>query len=161
MFKTSTPVIEAPVVMDDPAGPAADVIPISVLTLDLPELPVGGWEHYCSGRGIEVVADDIGRPSIGRSDARQLLAEHAAAEERRLAAMARAEQRAIADDRARRASIWQGVSVDNMPPGVAPALAMLQSAKDSQPRRTPTRNEWLFNEVDDTMIYHELQGDES
>jgi hypothetical protein len=159
MFKTSTPVIEAPVVMDDPVGPAADLIPCSVIALDL-DTPTIGWVAYCSGRDIPIVRDDLGRDCINRVDARQLFAEHREAEARRLAVMARNEQRAIEADRLRRAQIWTGLSADSLPVGVSAATAMLAAGKDALPRRQTPLEHALANSGE--MTYHELpREDES
>ena len=46
------------------------VVPLSHLSLDLPK-PPSGWVAYLTGRGVAVVEDDLGRPSIPRAAARQ------------------------------------------------------------------------------------------
>ena len=55
------------------------LIPVSQLTLDLPE-PPAGWTAYLNAKSVEVVTDDIGRLSIARGDARQLFDERREAE---------------------------------------------------------------------------------
>ena len=45
------------------------LVPLSQLDL---ETPLGGWEATLAARGIVVLLDDIGRPAIVRSAARQL-----------------------------------------------------------------------------------------
>jgi hypothetical protein len=140
-------------------GGATDSIPLSQLSLDLPE-PVGGWAAYLKGRGIDVVTDDIGRASIARADARQLLNEYRSGEAEKARRRKLAEAQAVADDQLRRAQIWQGVPADHMPPGVPPAAAMLQTARDAQPKRTTPLEEALANSG--TLTYHALsKGDES
>ena len=62
--------------------PADLLVPLSVLALDLSAPSVGGWPAYLAGRGIEVVADDLGRDSITRADARRLFTERREAEAR-------------------------------------------------------------------------------
>jgi hypothetical protein len=52
----------------------AELIPLSVLSLDYPE-PIGGWETMLETRGIELFSDDLHRPSIAREDARALVGE--------------------------------------------------------------------------------------
>ena len=52
----------------------AELIPLSVLSLDYPE-PLGGWETMLEARGIELVSDDLHRLSIAREDARALVEE--------------------------------------------------------------------------------------
>jgi hypothetical protein len=156
MFRT-VPAIEAPVVMDP-----ADLIPLSHLSLDLP-VPAAGWLIELERRGIEVVVDDIGRRSVARDVARMLIAEQAEAEMRRREVMARVELAAEEKDRQFRAQLHPGIPWHRMPDpgGLLPVMQMTAAAKDAQPRRTPSQNEWLFGEVDDTMVYHELPQEES
>jgi hypothetical protein len=52
----------------------AELIPLSVLSLDYPE-PIGGWETMLEARGIELFSDDLHRLSIAREDARALVEE--------------------------------------------------------------------------------------
>ena len=55
--------------LERPAGVMNDeLIPLSHLALDL-DVPPEGWTVYLEGRGIAVVADDLGRLAIARSDA--------------------------------------------------------------------------------------------
>jgi hypothetical protein len=54
-------------------GPA-ELVPLSVLELDLPA-PGDGWAAHLAHRGVEIVLDDIGRAAVARSDARMLFAE--------------------------------------------------------------------------------------
>ena len=135
-----------------------DLIPLSVLQLDLD--PGEPWPLFLGRRGIAFRPDRIGRDAVTAGDAQRLIAERRAQELKKQRRLKVAEEEAVAADQARRALIWKGVAADRMPEGVAPAAAMLQSARDAQPRRTPTRNEWLFNEVADTMIFHELPKDD-
>jgi hypothetical protein len=66
-------------------------VPLSHLGLDLDE-PMIGWPEFFAARNIEVVEDDLGRPSVPRRVLAELLAEREV-EEARLAAQ-RAEQAA-------------------------------------------------------------------
>jgi|SRR5215203_3857681 len=50
------------------------LVPLSVLSLDL-DPPTTGWPAYFAARGVPILEDDIGRPAIVRSDARQLFVE--------------------------------------------------------------------------------------
>ena len=65
----------------DDAAPTPDVlvltdlIPLSVLELDVDPPAVVGWAVYLAYRGIAIQVDDIGRQAIARADARQLLDE--------------------------------------------------------------------------------------
>jgi hypothetical protein len=49
--------------------PAADLVPLSLLELDL-AAPVEGWNLHLADRNIEIVEDDIGRAAVSRPDVR-------------------------------------------------------------------------------------------
>jgi hypothetical protein len=66
-------------------------IPLSHLGLDL-EPPLDGWSVFLRDRGVEVVEDDLGRPSVPRHVLAELVVEHRE-REARIAAQ-RAEQAA-------------------------------------------------------------------
>ena len=66
-------------------------------------------------------------------------------------AIARNEQRAIEADRLHRSQIWQGLPADSLPVGVAPAAAMLQAARDDQPKRQSPMEEAFSGK---SMTYH-------
>lgn len=66
-------------------------IPISYLSLDVDE-PVGGWTTFFSECGIEIVLDDLARPSVPRHVLRELVAERE--EQKARVAAQRAEQAA-------------------------------------------------------------------
>jgi hypothetical protein len=125
-------------------------IPLSVLELDLPA-PAIGWAAGLAEKGISTVLDDLGRLCVPRDVARQLFAKHRESEVRRREVMARIERQAEEKDREFRAQLWGGIRADHMPPGVAPAAVMLQSARDSQPKRATPLEESLAGE---TMTYH-------
>ena len=79
--------------LERPAGVMNDeLIPLSHLALDL-DVPPEGWTVYLEGRGIAVVADDLGRLAIARSDARQLFVERRENEARKAQLRAAAELR--------------------------------------------------------------------
>ena len=81
--------------LERPAGVMNDeLIPLSHLALDL-DVPPEGWTVYLEGRGIAVVADDLGRLAIARSDARQLFVERRENEARKAQLRAAAELRAV------------------------------------------------------------------
>jgi hypothetical protein len=135
-------------------------VPLSVLALDLDGgAPIGGWTVWLAERGIAVAFDDIGRPAISRADAKQLLAAQRQDQIRKQDLAARLEAEAVEKDRAWRASLPRGAAWYDIPAGVHPATAMLQRAKDAQPRRTPSQVEWMFGEAD-TMVYHELPAED-
>jgi hypothetical protein len=160
MFRNTRVAGEAAAI-DAPAEPqAAEPVPLSVLALDLVDAPASGWTVWLAERGISIAFDDIGRPSIARTDAKRLLDDQRQAELRRQDQLVRLEAAAVEQDRAWRASLPKGVAWHEVPPGVPPVVAMTEAAKAEQPRRTPTRNEWLFGEVDDTMVYHEFPAED-
>jgi hypothetical protein len=149
MFSKTTPVPASDVVVP------AELIPISHLALDAPE-PSVGWTAYLNANGVEVVVDDVGRSAISRVAARQLFDEHREAEARKAEKRAAAERVAVEQDRRRRASIWGGVPADAVPPGVAPAAAMLQAAVDSRPRRRSVLEDALAGEG---ATFHPIRHD--
>jgi hypothetical protein len=133
-------------------------VPLSHLELDL-DRPVEGWPNFLGARAIAIVPDDLGRDSIPRQAARRLLDERREQELKQAALRRLAEQQAVEADQAFRASLPRGAAWYDIPAGVHPATAMLQAAKDAEPRRTPSQVEWMFGEVD-TMVYHELPAAE-
>ena len=140
MFRS--PAVAAPLPVKVEVAP--ELLPLSVLSLDLPE-PSFGWVRYLAGRSIEVVSDDIGRLSVGRADAKQLLDEHREREAQLAQHFAEIEQRTVEADRLKFAQIWKGVSVDRMPSDAAPASVMLQAAKDAEPKRSTPLEEAFSN----------------
>jgi hypothetical protein len=141
MFKTM-PATEPPAhqVMD----PAESAIPVSVLALDL-DPPVLGWDAFPASRNIPVVLDDVGRRSISRADARQLLTERRENEARAREVAERQEQQAIEADRRWRAQLNPGTPWYEVPAGVLPVVAMTQAAHDARPRRRSVLEDALSN----------------
>jgi hypothetical protein len=150
MFRNTIPAADVPV--DAPIDAHIDVtIPVSHIGLELPE-PVGGWAVYLTGRGIPILADDIGRPSISRADAKQLFAEQAEHERRVREVAKQQEEAAIAADRAFRAALPKGTpwyAFDGVSPAEAWAAAELAEA----PRRRSPLEEALDGE---SMVYRRL-----
>jgi hypothetical protein len=105
------------------------------------------------------VLDDLGRASIPRAAARELFEARRAAEQRAREIAEANEQAAVERDRQWRAALPKGAAWYDVPPGVHPATALLQQAKDAEPRRTPSQVQWLFGEAD-TMVYHELPAED-
>jgi hypothetical protein len=139
---TSTAVEAAPQIEISVSHRDTDLVPLSYLELDLPT-PVSGWQIELGRRGIEILTDDIGRPSISRDAVRQLLDEQRENELRQREAAARMEAQAIEQDRQFRASLPVGQAWYDMPAGQLPASVMLQQAKDAA-RTRPTDAEWMF-----------------
>jgi hypothetical protein len=162
MFRsTAAAVADLPQTEPAPDGVPSDLIPISRLELDLDDAPANGWAAYLADHGISIAFDDIGRRAIDRADAKKLLDAQRQDEIRRRDHAARLEQEAIERDQAWRATLPHGAAWYDLPAGVLPASAMLQQARDAEPRRTPSRMDWLFGDPD-TMVYHPLpQADAS
>lgn len=139
-----------------------ELIPLSILELDLPA-PGNGWAAGVAEHGIAIVLDDLGRASIPRAAARELFEARRAAEAKAREMAEANERRAVEADRQWRAALPKGAAWYDIPPGVHPAAAMLQAAKDAQPRRTPSRAEWLFGLQDTGGVIHEpaIPEDES
>jgi hypothetical protein len=135
-------------------------VPLSHLELDLPS-PPEGWPNFLGARGIGIIPDDLRRDCVSRGDALRLLDEKREQVLRQAALRRLAEQEAVAEDERRRAQIWGGVPASAVPDGVHPAAAMLQQAKDAQPRRTPSRVEWLFGLQDTGGVIHEPFDEEA
>jgi hypothetical protein len=133
---------------------------LSVLALDL-DAPSAGWAGYLAGRGIAVVADDVGRPSIARSDARMLLTERRESEAQQARKREAAERRAIEQDQQFRATLYRGIPASLVPPDVHPASAMLQAARDERPSRTSVLQEALSGSG--SLTFHPIrhEADES
>src|SRR5215204_6355692 len=92
-------------------------------------------------RNTAAAADDVRRDSVSRSDARALLAE------RRETVAAEREAAARKHEALER-------EAEHMPPDVAPAAAMLQSAQDARPKRMSVLEEALAN--DSGLTFHSL-----
>jgi hypothetical protein len=114
-----------------------------VLELDLPA-PTTGWLIELDRRNIEIVLDDLGRTSIARADAKMLLDEQRENERRQREAAEARDRAAVEADKAWRSQLSRGVSWLDMPPGVAPAAAMLAVDEDS---RVSVREQLLQQEL--------------
>ena len=135
-----------------------ELIPLSILELDLPA-PGNGWAAGLAEHGIAIVLDDLGRASIPRAAARELFEARRAAEAKAREIAEATERQVVEADRQFRAGLPRGAAWWEIPDGVHPATAMLQQAKDAEPRRTPSQVEWLFGEAD-TMVYHEFPAED-
>jgi hypothetical protein len=141
----------------DVATPPEPLVPLSVLSLDLPEPSVGGWPLELARRGIEIVVDDIGRDSISRADAKQLILQKREDEARKRAFLAQQEQEAVEADRAWRAALPKGTPWWEFD-GVTPAEAWAAAELAAAPRRRSLLEESLDGE--ESMVYHSLPRDE-
>ena len=107
------------------------------LSLDPPSV-LGGWPAYLARRGIAVVPDDLGRPSIPRSAARELIAEHQDNEASKARHRADAEQRAVEADQQWRASLYAGLPAERVPGGMTAGMLMMASdPMDQGPAGSP------------------------
>src|SRR5215212_8015497 len=104
MFSKTAPVTES---APDVVVPAA-LVPISHLALDL-DVPPNDWAAFLAARNIEITLDDIGRMSVSRVAARQLLTEQREAEVRRREKAAEFERQAVERDQQFRAQLGRGV----------------------------------------------------
>jgi hypothetical protein len=151
MFRT-TPAVDTEQVDADASTPA-ELIPLSVLELDL-AAPVHGWAAYLTGRDVEVTLDDIGRLSVSRDVARMLLTERSEAEAEEARKRQEIERRLIEQDQLRQAQIWGGIPADMIPIGVSPAQAMVAAEKHARPRRKSPLEHALSNEGG--IVFHPL-----
>ena len=117
------------------------------------DAPGGGWRADLVGRGVPVVEDDLGRPALSRSDARQLFAERREAEVRRREVAARNDAEVEARRQAGARPGW------TLPPGmtVAEAIAAAEYAEHgySGPRRRTPVEDAL--DPDGGMVYHPIR----
>jgi hypothetical protein len=150
MFRHGAPAEAEEIEQDTYPGTHDDMIPLSILRLDLD--PNEPWPLFLGRRGIAFRPDAIGRDAISAGDAQRLIAERRSDELRQRERLRVAEQELVADDERRRALIWRGVAADRMPAGVAPAAVMLQNDRDLQPKRRTVLEEALSN--DGSLTYH-------
>ena len=61
--------------MNDHVKSTQELVPVSHLFLDV-DVPIGGWQEALANRGVEIVLDDLGRPSVPRQVLGELIAEH-------------------------------------------------------------------------------------
>jgi hypothetical protein len=153
MFK-NTPAAESAHVEAVPA----ELVPLSVLALDLGE-PSTGWSSHLADRGIEIVLDDLGRASIARSDARQLFDERRENECRAREVARRQEQQAVEADKAWRSQLPVGLPWYEIPDGVPPVVAMTAAARDESPRKRSMVEDLLDRR--DTMVFHPITDEEA
>jgi hypothetical protein len=160
MFRSNTPAAAEPatnLLQGDPGPDHADLVPVSHLSLDLPDQ--SDWHAYLAGRNIEIVEDAIGRASIASGAARMLIAEECQRGQLRREKAAEAERLAVEADERFRAGLPKGLPWYELPDGVSFVEAAAAAEAAGHPRRTPTRGEWLFGETD-TMVFHSLEGED-
>jgi uncharacterized membrane protein YqiK len=138
----------------------AELVPVAQLSVEgfgyghpLVVTPRDAVDALAAQLDGEVVLDDLGRRCVSRETARRLFSERAEAERRQREAQQRREAELAeqaANNRPR-----GGVPADQIPDGVLPAAAMLQAAKDAEPKRRTVLEEALAN--DDAVTYHRIK----
>jgi hypothetical protein len=132
-------------------------VPLSQLALDLPE-PAAGWAAELGRRGIPVELDDIGRPSITRAAARDLLTEHREDEARKARHRAETERQAVEADQAFRAQLPRGIPSAAVPAGVSAGLVMMLSDPFPSERRQSVLQHALEHQ-DGAIVFHPIGGE--
>lgn len=155
MFRNSTPPDSG---QQAPAtNVAPELIPLSYLVLDLPA-PELGWAAYLTGRGVDVVTDDVGRLSIARADVRMLVSEQRENEARQAEMRAAMEQQAIEADQRFRASLPRGLPWHEIGDGGRPVAALLEAARSEDPRRRSMDED--LDAPGGGAVFHSFQDEE-
>ena len=112
---------------------------------------------------MSIIIDDIGRPSVSRSDARQLLDEQREAEARNREVMERREQQFIQQDRIRRASMPTGIPAGLIPDNLRPTEALMLAGEGSGPRAKSVHEQLLERELGsgESLVFQSFSPDES
>jgi hypothetical protein len=129
----------------------ADLVPVSHLSLDLPDQ--SDWHAYLAGRNIEIVPDASGRASITSGACRVLIAEARQREQLRQDQLARIEAEVVAADELRQARMFRGIRADDVPVGMTAAQYMMAGDPDLAPRRKSAVAEFLDG---DSMTVHPI-----
>jgi hypothetical protein len=134
-------------------------VPLSELERDLPA-PAAGWAAELAGRGVAVVLDDLGRPSIPRDVARDLFAERREQQEEAARRRAEIERRVIEADQAFRASLPAGIPAGAVPEGMS--AGMLMMAADPMPgSRRESMVEHALQHPSGSIIFHPINEESS
>jgi hypothetical protein len=157
MFRNTAPAAEPAPDVDVMMDPADDLVPLSVLALDL-DAPAVGWDAFLAGRSIPIVLDRIGRSAISSADARQLFDERREDEARAREVAAQQERQFIEADQRFRSTLWGGEPWYALPPGVSAPEAWAQAEKDARPKRRTLLEDAL--EGTGSMEYHPLRDGE-
>ena len=136
----------------------AEPVPLTELERDLPA-PAAGWAAELAARGVTVVLDDLGRPSITRAAARVLFTEHRENEARTARRRAEIEQRVIAADEARRAALPKGIPANSVPTGVSAAEMLMLSDPFPATRRQSVLEHALEHPAG-AIVYTPIGGEE-
>jgi hypothetical protein len=133
-------------------------IPLTLFELDCPA-PPAGWTAKLARRGVAIVLDDIGRPSIPRAAARDLLAERRENEARKARHREEVERRAIEAERAFRAQLLRGIPADAVPEGMTAAQLMMAADPMGQRSKRETVLEHALQHRDGAIVYHPIGGE--
>lgn len=143
-----------PVDVERPAVAVSDeLIPLSHLALDL-EVPAEGWPMFLGRRAITIRPDSLGRDSIDGGAAKRLFDEQREVVLRQAALRKVAEQAAVEQDQAFRASIGQGVTAAALN-GMSYAEAMHEAelaSKSYRPRASVAAD--LLDNGGRGMVFH-------
>jgi hypothetical protein len=133
-------------------------IPLAVFELDYPT-PPAGWAAELNRRGVAIVLDDIGRPSIPRAAARDLLTEHREEEARKARHREEIERRAIEADRAFRAQLSRGIPADAVPVGMTAAQLMMAADPMDERSQRESVLQHALRYRDGAIVYHSIGGE--
>jgi hypothetical protein len=135
----------------------AEPVPLSAIALDLPA-PAAGWAAELDRRGVDVLLDDLGRPSITRAAARDLFAEHREQQEAAARRRAEIERQVIEADQAFRAALPAGIPAGAVPEGMTGGQLMM--AADPMPgSRRQSMVEHALANPDGGLIFHPINED--
>jgi hypothetical protein len=159
MFRTVTAADPPTDLVDPPSVPNLELIPLSVLALDLPA--PAEWSVYLADRGVQIVLDDLGRASVSCADARRLFTERREAEARSREMAAEQERQAIEADQRWRAQLTPGLPAAALQGFETYGQAIASHELDSQqyrPRATLVAD--VLDNSADTMIFHPIRHDD-
>ena len=158
MFRIPATDLPAPAATDP-----ADLVPLADLAAEgfgygsrYVKTPPDAIDALAHQLGDQVILDDIGRRCVTRSTAGRMFTERAEAERRQREVQDRNEAQLYATPSANVPR--RGVPADRIPSDVLPAAAMLQAARDNEPRRRSVLEEALDN--DESLTYHPIRNEE-
>ena len=157
MFRIPATDLPAPAATDP-----ADLVPLADLAAEgfgygsrYVKTPPDAIDALAHQLGDQVILDDIGRRCVTRSTAGRMFTERAEAERRQR----RCKTATKPSFTPRRRPMFPGGRpADRIPSDVLPAAAMLQAARDNEPRRRSVLEEALDN--DESLTYHPIRNEE-
>jgi hypothetical protein len=136
----------------------SELVALSVLALDYP-MPPTGWSAELGRRGVAIVVDDLGRPSIPRAVARDLLSEQREEEARKARHREEMERQAIEADQAFRAGLPAGIRADAVPAGMTAAQLAMALDPMGEGSRRESVVEHALQHRDGAVVYHPVGGE--